>query len=103
VAVPTKGKRFDVPSDETSGERAAAGAQGRLTREEILEVVGDIDDARAAAIIATGATIEDLEEAVGWAAGESDVMGDLRLRASPVVGEVYDLLTAEEKLGDERG
>jgi hypothetical protein len=30
-------------------------------------------------------------------------MGDLRLRGSSVVGQVYDLLTAEEKLGDERG
>ena len=91
-----------MPPEEKLAERVAASAQARLTHEQVIEIVGDIGDARAAAIIATGATIEDLEEAVSWAAGESDVMGDLRLRASQVVGEVYDLLTAEKKLGDER-
>ena len=91
-----------MPPEEKLAERVAASAQTRLTHEQIIEIVGDIGDARAAAIIATGATIEELEEAVAWAAGESDVMGDLRLHASPVVGQIYDLLTAEKKLGDER-
>lgn len=87
---------------EKSGQGDTGPIPDRLTHAQIAEIVGDIDDAMAAAIIATGATFEELEEAVAWAAGESDVMGDLRLRASAVVGEVYDLLTAEEKLGDER-
>jgi hypothetical protein len=91
-----------MPAQGKSAERAAVSAQARLTHEQVLEIVGTIDDARAAAIIDTGATLEELEEAVAWAAGESDVMGDLRLHASPVVGQIYDLLTAEEKLGDER-
>jgi hypothetical protein len=90
----------------SNGKASAAGptaGTARLTHEQITGVVGEIDDIRAVEIIATGATIEELEEAVAWAARESDVMGDLRLHASPVVGKVYELLTAEEKLGDERG
>jgi hypothetical protein len=92
-----------LPSNGKESAVGLAGTSGRLTHEQIAGVVGEIDDMRAAEIIATGATIEELEEAVAWAARESDVMGDLRLRASAVVGKVYDLLTAEEKLGDERG
>lgn len=92
-----------MPSNDKVGAAGPAGVADTLTHEQIAEIVGDIDDMRAAEIIATGATIQELEEAVAWAARESDVMGDLRLRASAVVGKVYDLLTAEEKLGDERG
>ncbi len=92
-----------MPSNGKASAAGPAGVPEKLTHEQITGVVGDIDDMRAAEIIATGATIEELEEAVAWAARESDVMGDLRLRGSPVVGKVYDLLTAEEKLGDERG
>ncbi len=92
-----------MPSNGKASAAGLAGVAGTLTHEMIAAVVGDIDDMRAAEIIATGATIEELEEAVAWAARESDVMGDLRLRGSPVVGKVYDLLTAEEKLGDEHG
>ena len=92
-----------MPSNGKASAAGPAGAPDRLTHEQITGVVGKIDDMRAAEIIATGATIEELEEAVAWATRESDVMGDLRLRGSPVVGKVYDLLTAEEKLGDERG
>ncbi|MFQ5774971.1 MAG: hypothetical protein ACE5GS_10660 [Kiloniellaceae bacterium] len=73
-----------------------------MTREEIAEIVGDIDDVKAVAIIATGATVEDLEEALAWAAGESDVMARSRLRGSAVVSAVYDILTAEEEFGEER-
>ena len=89
-----------------NGKKRASGpsaGQAKLTREQVTGVVGRIDDVRAAEIIATGATIEELEEAVAWAASESDVMGDLRLHASPVVAKVYDLLTVEEKLDDQGG
>jgi hypothetical protein len=92
-----------LPSIGKERTTGLAGVADKLTHEQIAGVAGEIDDMRAAEIIATGATIEELEEAVAWAARESDVMGDLRLRGSSVVGQVYDLLTAEEKLGDERG
>ncbi|MFQ5973776.1 MAG: hypothetical protein ACE5Q3_15730 [Alphaproteobacteria bacterium] len=68
----------------------------RLTHDEIAAVVPDISDAQAAAIIATGATWRQLEEAVAWATGESDVMGELRHRLDATVASVYDILVAEE-------
>lgn len=86
---------------ETSPQDRRRGRAG-VTRAQIAEIARVVDDVRAAEIIATGASVEELEEAVAWASGESDVMGRSRLRGSAVVRAVYDLLTAEEKYGDER-
>ena len=73
---------------------------GHLSRREILETAGDIEDAKVAAIEASAATREQLEEA--WASGESDVMGHERLPLSGVVEQLYEILTDDEDYGDER-
>lgn len=76
--------------------------QQPLNRALVVEAVGRISDAKVAAIIATGASLEELEEAIAWVAGESDVMSEQRLRASAAVGEIYDILIAEEEYEPER-
>ena len=76
--------------------------EAKLTRDQVATVLGRIDDAKAAAIIATGAALSDLNEAVAWAAGESDVIGKLHRPASPVVAAVFAILTAEQTFADER-
>ncbi|MDP6707871.1 MAG: hypothetical protein QF893_16115 [Alphaproteobacteria bacterium] len=68
----------------------------RLTHDEITRVLGPIDDAKASAILAVGASLQDLEEAAQWVAGESDVMGELERPLTGVAAEVYDILTADE-------
>ncbi len=73
-----------------------------LNHDQILQVAGDISDAKVAAIEATRATLEELEEAVAWAAGESDVMGDQRRPLAGRTSALYDILTADEDYGDER-
>jgi hypothetical protein len=73
-----------------------------LTAEQIIDIVGPLTDARIMAIIATGATVEEVEEAAAWADGESDVMGDLRLRATGPVAAVYDILRTEQKYAEDR-
>ncbi len=75
----------------------------KLTYREVHEVVGDIKDSKIAAIVNTGATLDDLEAAAAWAAGENDVMGDARHKASPTIAALYDILTTDEALDDERG
>ena len=72
------------------------------TAEQIVGIAGPLTDARIMAIIATGATIEEVEEAAAWADGENDVMGDLRIRATRPVAAVYDILTTEEKYAGDR-
>ncbi len=44
-------------------------AMQRLTHDEVVKAAGPLDDVSIAEIIATGATIEELEEAVTWANG----------------------------------
>lgn len=85
--------------DKTAGPSAA---KRRLSHAQVVEIAGQVDDIMAARIIETGATAEDLEEAVAWAAGESDVMGSERKRANTVVHSLYNILTAERKFPDDR-
>lgn len=78
------------------------GGKTLVTAEQIIDIVGPLTDARVMAIIATGATIEQIEEAAAWADGESDVMGDLRLPGTSPVAAVYDILRTEEKYAEDR-
>lgn len=84
-----------------SEERAGAAA-AHLSRREILDIAGNIEDAKVAAIERSGATVKQLEEAVAWASGLSGVMSKERHPLSGVVAEVYEILTADEDFGDER-
>jgi hypothetical protein len=74
----------------------------KLTQQDVRDIVGDLDDAKIAAILATGASPEELEEAAAWAAGESDVMGDLERPLDGVVAGLYEILTADEEFLEKR-
>jgi len=69
---------------------------------DAVEILGPMPDERVAAILATGATVRQLEEAAAWAAGESDVMGQLRRPVTGPVAAVYDILTANEVFAEDR-
>ena len=86
-----------MPPAKQSKELGAA-----ITPAQVIEIVGPLTDARATAIIATGATVEQIEEAAAWADGDSDVMGDLRLRAAPPVVAVYEILRDEQRYAEDR-
>lgn len=80
----------------TGSPHDAPAPADKLTHDTIVGIAGETSDAKVAAILATEATVEDLEEAVAWASGESDVMGEERLPLSGLVSVVYDILTADE-------
>lgn len=66
------------------------------TLAEIREMVGDVEAAKLEAILATRATPGQIEEAVAWAAGESDVLGgELERPLSGPVAAVYEILVSE--------
>ena len=71
-----------------------------ITTEIVSESLGEIGDAKLAALLATQATVEEFEEALAWASGESDVMGELEKRLDGAAALVYDILTAEEQFPD---
>ncbi len=73
-----------------------------VTRDLVRELFGDITDAKIAAVLAVGPTLEDIEEAVAWAAGESDVMGEERLPLTGIAARVYEIVAADEDYAEER-
>lgn len=73
-----------------------------LSHDIVAEVVGNIDDVKVAEIIATGANIEEIEEAVTWASGINRVGEDLERPLAGVVAEVYRILTFDEEYASER-
>jgi hypothetical protein len=69
--------------------------------DEVRRLCGDIVDWKLNAIVATGATVAEIEEAVAWVSGADDVMGEERKPLSGKVAEVYDILTADDEWEDE--
>ena len=61
------------------------------THEDIIEIVGDLDDATVAAILATGASVAEVEEAARRAGGETNSATEIH-PLSPSAEAVYDIL-----------
>jgi hypothetical protein len=73
-----------------------------LTHSQVRELVGDILDAKVVAIIDTEATFEELEEAVAWASGESDVMGEAQRPLAGPAANIYEILTIDSESPEDR-
>jgi hypothetical protein len=73
-----------------------------LTKEDIDEIVGRLDDAATAAIIATGATRDELLEAYEWLT--ADDAQHRRLHSAPhgIIARLCDLLEPEITPPEER-
>jgi hypothetical protein len=85
---------------KTSGKGARAGRP--LTHDDVVALVGDLDDEAVAEIIASGATARDLDEAIAWAESESDVMGELEKRMGEPATSVYRILMTRKELEPDR-
>ncbi len=73
-----------------------------LSRDDVIGVVGALDDGKVVAIIETGGTLEDLVEAYSWAADETDALADAGKSLSGTVAHIYDILMAGEEWGEEQ-
>lgn len=69
-----------------------------LRQQDVRKIVGDLDDAKIAAILAIKPSVDELEEAVAWASGESDVMGELERPLDGAVAHIYDIMIRDETL-----
>jgi len=65
-----------------------------MTGEQLQQIVGPIDEQKLAAILASGARIEDVVEAKALADGKSDVVGQGEQVIRGPVKEVLIILTA---------
>lgn len=72
-----------------------------LTAGDIRRLCGDIVDWKIVRMLETGAEVRDLEVALAFAAGESDVLAKERVPLTGDAGALYDILTADEDAYEE--
>jgi hypothetical protein len=72
----------------------------RITREDVVRTVGDIDDTLIAEIIGTGATVEELAEAQAWIDNDEALMNVGRPLPNGRVGELVEILSELEASDD---
>jgi hypothetical protein len=78
----------------------------RVTRDEIIRVVGQADDVTVAEIIGTGATAEELAEAQAWAVNDDPLLNAGKKLPTGRVRELIDILAEfepDEEHGEETG
>ena len=72
-----------------------------LTREDVVAVLGPVDDSLVAEILGTDASREELVEAYAWFTNDEALMNAGRPLASGRVGRLIDILEAAEEDEDE--
>jgi hypothetical protein len=78
-----------MPNPNSNGSHAFA------TRDDVMGILGRLDAAKLLAILSLQPTIDDLEEASLWLAGDADVFG----AGEPVKGvasKIVTILTEDE-------
>jgi hypothetical protein len=74
----------------------------RITREQVIEICGRMDDMKIAGIIGTGATTAELMEARTWLGADDYLGAALGRSASGRVAKLVELLRAEEPEWDDQ-
>ena len=68
----------------------------KMTREQVIEIVGHIEDWRIAQIIATNANAKELLEAHTGVIEQGDLEAETERRMSGTIARLYDILLAGE-------
>jgi hypothetical protein len=79
-------------------QSSAQGGDGRqlATIKDVIDVLGEIDDATLSAIMDLRPTIADVEEASMWMSGDRDVFG-AGAPLKDVAGEIVSLLSGDDE------
>jgi hypothetical protein len=67
-----------------------------MTRKDVTSVLGPVDETTIAEIISTGASPDELREALIWLNNDEVLMGESRPLPASRVAALIDLLEAEE-------
>lgn len=68
-----------------------------MTSDDVITVLGPVDETLVAEVIATGATQGELAEAFAWANNDEALIGEGRHLPAGRVAALVDLLTADEE------
>jgi len=72
-----------------------------LTHKDVMTMLGPLDDAVVAGIIATGATIEELAEARAWLTNDEALINSGKPLPSGRVADIIEIMAAQEQEEDE--
>ena len=75
---------------------ASLSGSERITRDDLIKATGAVDDVTIAHMIATGATVDELAEALAWLANDEPMMNSGRPLATGRVRELVDILVELE-------
>lgn len=67
-----------------------------MTSEEVIAILGPVDETLVAEVIATGATQAELAEAFAWANNDEALMSEGRRLATGRAAALVDLLVSDE-------
>ena len=73
----------------------------RITRDDAIKAVGAADDVAIAQIIGTGASVEELAEALAWMENDEPLINVGRPLPSGRVGELVDIMQQIEAAEDD--
>jgi hypothetical protein len=76
-------------------------ATATSTRSDIQHIFGPIEDHLASEILELRPTLADLEVAAAYAAGMTDVMGEVRRPLSGNAARIYDIVSRDAALAEE--
>ena len=87
-----------IPTRSRSSAQAAQPVKPAIaTRDDLLRLVGDVDERKVLDILALRPTVAEIEEVAVWAAGDGDVLAKGGHSPSRTAAEVLDILTADEE------
>lgn len=69
--------------------------------DDIVRIVGELEDSKIAAILALAPTVREVEAAVLWAEAESDVVDELGHPLTGATARIYEILVTRKDYGDE--
>lgn len=68
-----------------------------IGRDDLVRILGPLDEAKIIAILALSPTLATVEEAGVWAAGNGDLLARSGHPLSAVAAAIVDILTAEDE------
>ena len=67
-----------------------------LTREDVASVLGPVDDTLAAELMATGASLVELEEAWAWLNADEALINEFQPMPTGVVAELIEIFSEQD-------
>ena len=71
--------------------------RGAATHDDLLRILGEIDERKAVDILGLHPTVADIEEAAIWASGDGDVLAKAGHPLTGIAAEIFDILIADEE------